>query len=283
MPSTAQATETTAFDRVQTTPFTRIHGCPSWSDYKILKQEAATIASKVEDITYDWSHDTATGNEYGLLAKILGINEYNHQTSISTNIKETKPDSYNPTVDDTTPTHMRKRKEEEWERVQTCWYICKGFLKGVTANLCDAIDKQFYSQLKHCHTAYRNTTPFQILDHLNLTWCPLDVLAKKKLKDTSFSKWDSHKHLTFGKHLDNNQTSLVQSDITILDKDKLQFHLERMYSSNIFDKAEMMEWEQKPPATKTDYTSTKNHFEMRVKAHNRYIQNSGGGTAGRNN
>jgi hypothetical protein len=29
-------------------------------------------------------------------------------------------------------------------------------LKGVTANLCDAINEQFYSQLKHRHTAYRD-------------------------------------------------------------------------------------------------------------------------------
>ncbi len=76
--------------------------------------------------------------------KILGIYEYNHQTGISTYVKETEPGSYDPTVDDTTPTHMRKCKEEEWE-----WYICKGFLKGVTADLGDAISEQFYSQLKN--------------------------------------------------------------------------------------------------------------------------------------
>ena len=45
-------------------------------------------------------------------AKILGINEYDHQTGISMYIKETKPDSYDPTVDDTTPTHTHKCKED---------------------------------------------------------------------------------------------------------------------------------------------------------------------------
>ena len=87
MPSTAQAAETTAFKNVCSTPFTRIHGRPSWSEYKILKQEAATIASKVEDITYNWSCDAGTGNEYGLLAEIVGANEYNHQTGISTYVE----------------------------------------------------------------------------------------------------------------------------------------------------------------------------------------------------
>jgi hypothetical protein len=31
----------------------------------------------------------------------------------------------------------------------------------------DALDENWYSQLKHIHTAYRNMTPIQILDHLD--------------------------------------------------------------------------------------------------------------------
>jgi hypothetical protein len=191
MSSTARTTETTAFENVRATPFTRIHGHPSRSDYEILKQEAATIASEVEDIIYAWSRDD-----------ILGVDEYDHQTVIGTYVKEMEPDTYDSIINDTTPTHMQKCKEEEWECLRTCWYIRKGFLKGVTANLCDTIDKQFYSQLKHCHTAYRNTTPFQLLKHFNSTWCPLGVQAKKKLKDAYFAQWDRHEHLTaFGKRL----------------------------------------------------------------------------------
>ena len=92
MPSTARAAETTAFENAQATPFTRIHGCPFWSNCEILKQEAATIASEVEDITYDWSRDAGTpGDEYGLLAEILGVDEYDHQTGISTMSRKRNP------------------------------------------------------------------------------------------------------------------------------------------------------------------------------------------------
>jgi hypothetical protein len=283
MPSTARTAETTAFENVRATPFTRIHGRPSRSDYEILKQEAATIASEVEEITYDWSRDATTGDEYGLLGDILGVDDYDHQTGIDTYVEETEPDTYDGTINDTTPTHTRKRKEEEWERIRTCWYIRKGFLKGVTANLRDAIDEQFYSQLKHRHTAYRNTTPFQLLEHLNSTWCPLDVQAKKKLKDAYFTQWDRHEHLTaFGKRLDDDQTTLVRSDITISDEDKLQFYLEQMYESNTFDKAEMMDWEQQPINIKSNYPLAKTHFELKVKAHDTYLQNSSSGATGRN-
>ena len=123
MPSTARAAEASTYDNVRANSFTRIHGCPTQSDYKIIKHKAATLASEVEDITYAWSRDPATGDEYGLLAKILGMEEYDHQTGIDTYIKETEPMTYDPAITVATPTHTQKRLVEEWERVRTCWYI----------------------------------------------------------------------------------------------------------------------------------------------------------------
>jgi hypothetical protein len=122
----------------------------------------------------------------------------------------------------------------------------------------DTHDEQFYSQLKHSHLAYCNITPIQILEHLNMIWCSLNVQSKKKLKNAYFAKWDSLEHLTaFGKWLDDDQTALVQSDITISDNNKLQFYLEQIYDLSIFNKAKMMEWEGKPLIIKTDYAQAK--------------------------
>jgi hypothetical protein len=47
------------------------------------------------------------------------------------------------------------------------------------------------------------------------------------LKKEYYTKWDTDEHLTaFRKHLDDDQHALVRSDVTIADKDKLQFYLE---------------------------------------------------------
>jgi hypothetical protein len=208
MPSTAKQAETIAHEAVRANPFTRVHGRPKCKDYETLKDEASALASEVEDITYEWSRDAA--EEYGLLADILGFNEYNKLTSIDTYAIPAEPASYDPAITNTTPTHERKRCEEEWERVRTSWLIRKGFLRGVADNLRDALDKQYYSQLKHWLTAYRNVTPFQILNHLNDRWCPLDMQAKKELQKNYYSKWDADEHLTaFGKRLDYYQCALV--------------------------------------------------------------------------
>ncbi len=163
------------------------------------------------------------------------------------------------------------------------WFIRKGFLWGIIDNLRNALNKQYYSQLRHRLTAYRNVTPFQILEHLNNRWCPLDVKAKKALKDACYTKWDGNEHLTaFGKRLGDDQHALIWSDVMIADKDKLQFYLEQMYDSNHFDKSKMLAWEKQPTATKTDYDAAKNYFEALVKATDTYEMNAGGGTTGRN-
>jgi hypothetical protein len=164
--------------------------------------------------------------------------------------------------------------------VRQSWFIRKGFLRGVIDNLRDALDEQYYAQLKHRLTAYRNISPFQILEHLNDRWCPLDVQAKKELRKDYYTKWGSDEHLTaFGKRLDDDQRALVRSDVTIADDDKLQFYLEEIYDSNKFDKQDMLTWEQQPALTKTDFDLTKQYFEAIVKATDVYEQNTGSGSA----
>ena len=107
--------------------------------------------------------------------------EYVHLTNQTWTLA-VEPISYDPGITAATVTHQRKRMEEEWEEKQESWCIRKGFLRGVTINMRDALDEQYYSQLKHVNTAYHNTSPIQVLGHLDTCWCPLDVQARKMLK-----------------------------------------------------------------------------------------------------
>ena len=209
MPSTAKQAETNAFESVRATSFTRVHGRPTRRDYEVLKEEACAQASEVDGITHAWSKNLM--DNYGLLANILGVDEYNDLTVISTYTIPHEPASYDPDITNANPAHTRKRMEEEWKLVRTSWFIRKGFLRGVVDNLRDALDEQYYSQLRHRLTVYCNITPYQILEHLNNCWCPVDVKAKKKLKKAYYTKWDhAVEHLTaFGKRLEDDQRALV--------------------------------------------------------------------------
>ena len=101
----------------------RVHGRPTQRDYEILKEEACAPASKVEDITYAWSKNLT--DNYGLLADIMGVDEYNNLTGIAMYVIPNEPPSYDPNILDATPTHTRKQMEEEWELVRTSWFIEK--------------------------------------------------------------------------------------------------------------------------------------------------------------
>jgi hypothetical protein len=160
MPSTIKTLEQTTYDTVRSSSFIKIHGRPTQSDNKNLKKEALDLASELDDITYDWSR-SPTGDEYGLLAKIIGKDEYYHLTNLMWT-QELEPATYDPAINDTTATYTRKQMEQEWEHTRKTWAIHKGFLWGVAANFRDARNKSWYSQLKSVHTAYRNTTPIQI-------------------------------------------------------------------------------------------------------------------------
>jgi gas vesicle protein len=279
MPLNIKQTEESGFNKIRSTPFTRINGRPSRSDYKLLKRECCNKASEIKDVVFEWCTDPQTGEEYGLLADILGRDEYNLTNIDIDDIPEQQPTTYDPDIDDATPTHQRKRMEEEWERRLTSWYIRKGFLKGTAANLRNALDEQYYAQLRNVRTAYRNVLPRMILEHLNNWWCPLDVQARKQLRQNYYSPWSPEEHLTaFGMRLTNDQISLVRSDVTISDDDKLQFYLKQMYESNAFDKMEMMNWENQPAATKTDFYLARDYFEKLIKSYDTYEQNAGAAT-----
>jgi hypothetical protein len=140
----------------------------------------------------------------------------------------------------------------------------------------DALNEVYYSQLKHIMTAYRNTTPIQILEHLNTRWCPLDVCAKKQLKAEFHVDLDISKmHITaFGLKLDKEQKRLKLHGIFISNEDKIQFYMEQIYALNMFDKKETVHWENKPiliTSLKQGYKSTNMAADVGNKLR-RYIQ-----------
>ncbi len=102
--SSAKAAEATSYDAVRANPFTRIHGRPTRQDYELLKKEASDLASEVDNITFEWSRDIATGEEYGLLAEIIGDVEYNHLTNLIWS-QEREPATYDPAITAATATH----------------------------------------------------------------------------------------------------------------------------------------------------------------------------------
>ena len=90
--SSAKAVDTTSYDT------------PMRQDYELIKKEASDLAREVENITFTWSRDTATGEEYGLLAEIICDIEYTHLTNLNW-AQEMEPALCNPAITAATGTH----------------------------------------------------------------------------------------------------------------------------------------------------------------------------------
>ena len=160
--------------------------------------------------------------EYGLLAEVIGKPKYTLLMGFQW-VQEVEPTKYDPAITAATATHTQKYMEEEWEEYHLSWYIRKGFLCRLTMKVQDALNQAYYSPLKHIMTAYHNTTPIQILEHLDTRWCPLDIRARKQLKSQLYMDWDSSiTHISnFGLKLDEEQQQLILLGIIISDEDKL--------------------------------------------------------------
>ncbi len=53
-------------------------------------------------------------NEYGLLADVIGFDNYDNLSGIDTYAVPTKSATYDPATTNVTPTHPHKQMEEEW-------------------------------------------------------------------------------------------------------------------------------------------------------------------------
>jgi hypothetical protein len=98
-------------------------------------------------------------------------------------------------------------------------------------NIHDALDEQYYSQLKHVNNAYCSTTPIQILENLDSCWCSLNVQARKIIKKEFYTNWaSSDTHITaFSMKLDKEKNCLDRLGLVISNEGKLLFYLEQIY------------------------------------------------------
>ena len=274
--SSAKAAQKTVNDGVRATPFTRYPGRPTRAIYKKLLQEAREAACEVTS-GYEWSGD------YGHLAIVVGAVKYLAITTAAgtplTYVVQVTTGAFNPAITQASSDYQIKKKSAEWDELRECYYTLCGVEEGLCANFRAAVDEQYYKQLKKPIVGYRGIKIKDFFDHLDTKWCKLDTNSISEMKAEYYQKWVGEEHVTdFGKRLDNEQTALLENDITISDTDKQQFYIEQMYASRQFTREVMIKWEDKPSADKT-WPDAKSYFEGEVAKEETYRNNSNGTTA----
>ena len=109
--TSSEASEKQEYEQIQSLPFPQIRGEPEWADYINLRSAAAKLAIKA-NTGYTWGTST-TGEDYGLMADILGGTEYKRITGIpaATYVAATtKPALYDPSIIASTSDYQRDKR-----------------------------------------------------------------------------------------------------------------------------------------------------------------------------
>jgi hypothetical protein len=255
--STHQA-EVTAYDAIRMKPLTTIVGRPNIRDRNNLHEELCELAVSI-DLSFKW----ATGNDgtnYGALAEVMETAAY---TALSgqTWINETLPAAFDATIGTTTSAYNMSKRSAEHEDRRYAFATLVGIRKGLTENIRDAMEPQYYQQLKAKTIGYKKVTVKQYIAHLDDQWCKLDTMAVVEMKKGFFQPWDqSQQHLTeYSRRLEEEQEALKDAGVTIHDKEKLLHFIQQVATSRVFTKEEYLQWEKKGTADKT-WANAKTHF-----------------------
>ena len=156
------------YDEIRATPFTRIHGLPSWRDKEALVKLCRNVVLKY-DVSYNWS------GGFGLLPFIIGAARFTADNPLLPPFLQPVQPPNSPVMP-ANPTAAQIRAATDSNNLEKRdWAVVQGFCRGVGDNIRDALDLEFYAALEHNTYEYLNVLPRQYIVHLETHFCPLDA------------------------------------------------------------------------------------------------------------
>ena len=257
--------------------FVKIQGEPSRLKLWELEEEMSVAATSVECDYYEQAED------HGCLAYTKGVDRYKALTGLKFE-EPSRLTRIHPDIDDDTSLEERADLKAEKDENLEAWYALQGALKGLTANLRDAIDPKYYQELKKPLLGYKKVAIRDYFEHIKKEWCVLDTEETRLIKQHYFCGWNEEAEeealAMFGKRLDDKQEELREDNIIITAANKLQHYMEQMYASQIFEQQNYDDWEDLDVKDKT-WDNATNTFRNYVKKQQKYNQNKRGNTAKR--
>ena len=265
--------EKQVYEEIRAEPYTRIPGRPSWRSKEALVKEARKHALQ-QRVSYDWA------GRYGLLAEIIGAARYavDHPT-LPAYVAPVQP--ANSPVLPAGPTAAQIRQlTDDNNLLKRDWAMLQGFRRGVSANIRDALDLEFYSALEHADYGYIDVLPREYIVHLETDHCPMDVAAIKDIKAQYYRGKGTDERLSkFATRLDEEQTRLAADGVVIPEPDKFQHYLSEVYKSGMFTVEAITQWTEKPPPQQT-YANARAFFEAKQRGMETVQRITGGATGG---
>jgi hypothetical protein len=246
-------------------PIDKIIGQPTNATVNLLKHQVAKIAAAVK--TTSW------GGRHRHLALVLDDDEYRIVTgnATQTTTRLVAPPIVPTALTNTTTLTLRARITADHN------LECQEFWKqeAVDAVIVDKIvregvDAPYIEELDEDFIGYSAQMIKSLLAHLRREWCIVTTLERKQAAAAFHIQWDLTSHITkFARDLDKQQKLCRDIGVPAADDTKIQYFVESMYSSDMFDDKEMQAWEVMPTEGKT-WDAAKTHFVMLYKSKEKF-------------
>ena len=182
--STARQLEKSTEDYIRENfKFVNIRGESSRLKLRELEEKMSVAATSVECNYYEWAED------HGCLVYVIGVDRYEMLTGLEFE-EPSRPTRSHPDIDnDTSAEERTDLKADNNDNLQP-WYTLQGALKGLTANLRDAIDPKYYQERKKPFLGYKKVATRVYLDHIKKEWCVLGTEETRLIKQHYFRRWN---------------------------------------------------------------------------------------------
>jgi hypothetical protein len=190
----------------------------------------------------------------------------------------TRPPSYNASIISTTADTTRRKKESAHTEKISQHEVFQGLEQVFKARIEDAYDAVWLRTIKDDVLGFSHITVQDMFEHLEQQCLAInDVDKAKKLRETHV-EWDKNDDIvTYFDALDRMENALEDDyGIEWPTEMKIITAMEAMYSSTMFTKAEMREWETKPAADKT-WVHLQTFFSDLYDQNQKYNGNTAGG------
>jgi hypothetical protein len=169
--------------------------------------------------------------------------------------------------------------EEVHDQSITDYWTYMGTMRGLAANIREALQEQYYVKLKHPLTAYNAITPKEILEHVGEVWALMDTKLKKELRRDYYQPWNVSDGMllsTFTQNLVDKRTKIAFHGVTINDDELNEHYVKQIYASKKFTTEDMKTWEEKDVADQEDWDIMTDFFSKKMAAMEIYLNNAGG-------
>ena len=180
--------EEQVYKGIQSKTFTGIHGTVNCRKKEIIKTQSSDVGLEFQ-VSRDWS------GGLGLMVGIIGATRYAEEnTDLPPYVVLTQPLG-SPSLTANPSAAQICTLTDENNLLKKYWAVVRGFRRGVSKNIRNALYLEFFESLQHSRYNYLKVLPREYITNLKTNHFPIDVNKVAELKEHYNRGWECDENL----------------------------------------------------------------------------------------